>query len=153
MANIVLEKNRSTESLATVLADGSLKCDRCSYSSVSANDLVKHLKTTHYSECMASHYFDFELNQSKAYQCEVCLSQFTTYKGMRQHVGKVHERTYKDKKCKDCGAKFKNKYALKYHFRQVHEQSNKIQCQLCSLVLYNKYKLKVHMAKSHLVTN
>ena len=128
-------------SVATLLKDGRLQCCACPFVAFSVEETLQHLHKTHGLE----HQFDCSLT----YSCPVCHVQFKSFKGMRQHVGKVHERRYRDKKCKDCGAKFKSKYALRFHVRQVHEGTDRTPCPLCEKVLYNKYRLKHHLAKSH----
>ena len=78
--------------------------------------------------------------------CTQCNSEFLTYKGMRQHFGKIHKLERRSK-CKICKRKFKNNYAVKFHIRQVHEKSTQIQCVLCSEYRYNKYSYLKHFKK------
>ena len=81
----------------------------------------------------------------KPFMCEHCFAHFTTYKGMKQHIGKVHLTKSKHVKCPKCGNKFKHKYALKFHIKQVHESSTRVKCPECDKILYNKYTLKKHL--------
>ena len=76
--------------------------------------------------------------------CKICKQTFATYRGMRQHMGKIHSAT-KKVKCKFCCKKFKDNYAVKYHRKQVHDKVTQVQCQYCEKVLYNQYSLKKHL--------
>ena len=78
--------------------------------------------------------------------CKLCSQEFLTFRGMRQHYGKVHS-SVKRTKCKLCNKKFKDKYAVKYHRIQVHEKKTQIECYLCRKVLYNKFSFKKHIPK------
>ena len=78
--------------------------------------------------------------------CTQCNAEFLTFKGMRQHFGKIHKLERRSK-CKICKRKFKNNYAVKFHIRQVHEKSTQIQCVLCTEYKYNKYCYLQHFKK------
>jgi len=79
------------------------------------------------------------------YQCQYCVSQFQTFKGLKQHLGKVHDKTRRNAKCPVCAKRFKHKYAVKFHVRQVHERATETECQRCGKHLYNKYVLQSHL--------
>lgn len=72
---------------------------------------------------------------------------FTSYKGMRQHLGKVHETKNKPSKCPKCNSSFRHKYALRFHIKQVHEKSTRATCPNCSKVMYNKYLVIKHLQR------
>ncbi|OMJ69830.1 hypothetical protein SteCoe_32351 [Stentor coeruleus] len=78
--------------------------------------------------------------------CKECKIEFASFKGMRQHYGKVHLK-HKSIKCKICYKLFKNKYAVKFHINQVHEKSTQIVCAICTKLCYNKYSYKTHLLK------
>jgi len=82
--------------------------------------------------------------------CPQCDAEFFTSKGLKQHIGKVHDQGYKACNCPVCGRTYKNKYAVKAHVRQVHEKTTRVDCVLCGRSLYNKYQLKVHVRETHL---
>jgi hypothetical protein len=81
--------------------------------------------------------------------CPSCAQCFTSSKGMRQHVGKVHAAELKSTVCEVCARCFKNKYALKFHHKQVHLKQTRVSCPACSKVLYNKYILSKHIKAQH----
>lgn len=83
------------------------------------------------------------------FRCTICNTVFTTYKGMKQHMGKKHNTKNKPSRCNKCGKKFRHKYALKFHVKQVHDQATKTKCQYCEKSLYNKYTLAKHLEKAH----
>lgn len=65
-------------------------------------------------------------------------------KGLKQHIGKKHDKQNKYLKCPQCSKKFKNKYAVRFHVKQVHDKTTRVQCTDCGVEYYNKYMLKVH---------
>ncbi|CAG9316891.1 unnamed protein product [Blepharisma stoltei] len=79
------------------------------------------------------------------YFCKVCNRAFETFKGYKQHQGKMHRTKRRNFKCLKCSRKFVSKYALKFHKIQVHEKAFKVECEHCSKVLYNKYHYQVHL--------
>lgn len=84
-------------------------------------------------------------------QCPICSQAFVSFKGMKQHLGKVHPTTVKAVLCNFCTKEFKNKYALQFHIKQVHEKQTRVLCTVCGKQLYNKYILKKHMKDRHFV--
>ena len=93
--------------------------------------LKEHLRRDHDFEPTVLGYLDIEEEANRASavsaECEAplttcsrCGKILKSYKGLKQHIGKIHLSKYKYKKCLECGAKFKNKYALAQHKRQVH---------------------------------
>lgn len=129
------------------------------------NEIIKHLQAEHHVEADAIGFMYLEVGLdplysvpqplasqilsvqtgSHKYICEYCQSGFITYKGMKQHVGKIHLTKNKNVKCSHCPSKFKHKYALKFHIQQVHESSTRVRCPNCWKILYNKYSLKKHL--------
>ncbi|CAG9313562.1 unnamed protein product [Blepharisma stoltei] len=89
------------------------------------------------------------IKESKANFCSACNKWFSTYKGFKQHQGKIHRVGRRASKCEACLKRFKNKYALKMHLMQVHEKSTQVACEKCGKFLYNKYHLKAHLEKDH----
>mmetsp|Transcript_28648 Transcript_28648/g.50957 ORF Transcript_28648/g.50957 Transcript_28648/m.50957 type:complete len:179 (-) Transcript_28648:1663-2199(-) len=81
--------------------------------------------------------------------CPCCPQSFTSNKGMRQHMGKVHAQDSKSTACELCSRSYKNKYALKFHQKQVHLKQTRVSCPACSKVLYNKYILNKHLRDHH----
>lgn len=86
-------------------------------------------------------------------KCPHCTQVCRSLKGLKQHIGKVHDESQKDCECPLCKKTFKNKYAVKFHVRQVHEEATKVTCPLCPRTLYNKYSLEKHLIKMHSVKN
>jgi uncharacterized Zn-finger protein len=78
--------------------------------------------------------------------CDICGLDFLSYKGMKQHVGKVHNRL-NTAECPLCSKMFKNKHAVTFHIRQVHEHITQRTCEFCSKLCYNKYNYKDHVKK------
>jgi zinc finger and BTB domain-containing protein 41 len=112
------------------------KCRFCDIVFTSALDLDKHSS------------FDSDLvsesgSEESNLRCKICNQEFLTYRGMRQHYGKIHHNLKKIK-CKFCSKRFKDNYAVKYHRKQVHEKSTQVQCFLCAKSIYNKFSLKKH---------
>jgi hypothetical protein len=82
-------------------------------------------------------------------RCQVCLSEFVSYKGMMQHKAKIHDKLERKVPCQQCGKCYKHKYALEFHVKQVHEKSTRVKCEVCLKVLYNKYAHRTHMKSKH----
>lgn len=76
--------------------------------------------------------------------CGVCGRGFKNYKGLKQHMGKLHSAMDKIHKCSLCDKKFKSKFGVKFHLEQVHEDKKKVKCLICYMVLYNKYAFEKH---------
>jgi DNA-directed RNA polymerase subunit M/transcription elongation factor TFIIS len=87
--------------------------------------------------------------QTREFLCSMCNSTFRNYKGMRQHIGKVHMTQVSHCICSACGKTYKHKYALKFHKIQVHERATRVTCPYCIKTLYNKYMLSKHIQKNH----
>jgi uncharacterized C2H2 Zn-finger protein len=83
-------------------------------------------------------------------QCKLCEQLFTSYKGMKLHVARVHTNIKKQAPCPVCDKMFKHKYAVKFHVKQVHEQATRVICPNCNKLFYNKYKLSKHIKNRHL---
>lgn len=113
-------------------------CEKCHLSFKSPSDFQKHIYLQKSSENPSN-------PAEKSTICKICKKNCATYRGMRQHMGKVHSVTKKIK-CKHCNKKFKDNYAVKYHRRQVHEKLTQIQCEKCQKVLYNQYCFRKHEA-------
>lgn len=84
-----------------------------------------------------------------AVPCPHCEAEFFTSKGLKQHIGKVHEQSNKTYNCSVCDRTYKNKYAVKAHVKQVHDKATRVDCVLCGRSLYNKYQLKLHLRDAH----
>ena len=111
------------------------KCNKCNLAFFSELHLKKH-------ELVGD---EQDLNDPKDQRlCKICKQTFATYRGMRQHMGKIHSAT-KKVKCKFCSKKFKDNYAVKYHRKQVHDKVTQVQCNFCGKVLYNQYSYKKHL--------
>lgn len=80
--------------------------------------------------------------------CKICNQVFKNARGVKQHMGKLHEKKDRLWPC-ECAKTFKNKYALKTHIKQVHDGSEKVECTICSKIVYNKYVLSKHMLNMH----
>lgn len=84
------------------------------------------------------------IEQKEEFVCEQCRLEFKSYKGMKQHIGKMHLTKYKHAKCHLCSKCFRHKYAVKFHIKQVHEKSTRASCKKCGKEFYNKYLLNNH---------
>ena len=157
MAELHRNPNCSKESLVTVNENGALDCVLCDCTLVSLEQAMQHLESDHLFDPATLGFFLLEVGASpfaaangakvlppSVFSCDYCCASFISYKGMKQHVGKVHLGQKKLVKCTNCGCRFKHKYALKCHMKQVHEKSTRVECQVCHKVLYNKYYLKKH---------
>ena len=130
-------------------------CRLCKQFSLSVKEITTHFETDHSTESRTLAYLysktdlgltgdNTESSDAGKYICEICLTHFSTFKGMKQHMGKMHLNKDKQTKCRICSKRFKHKYALKFHIRQVHECSTKVTCPTCFKLVYNKYSLKKH---------
>ncbi|OMJ85457.1 hypothetical protein SteCoe_13217 [Stentor coeruleus] len=115
-------------------------CSFCELKFIKIIDLQKH------HNCCTESVESMAHVQENDFICNVCNLKFETYRGMRQHYGKIH-CGIKKIKCKYCNKRFKDNYAVKYHRKQVHEKSTQVQCYLCSKSLYNKFSFKKHISK------
>ena len=86
-------------------------------------------------------------SENFSYSCGTCYTKFKSYKGYRQHLGKIHDISPKEFQCTVCPKRFKNKYAVKFHMQQVHFKSTRVKCPRCSKLMYNKYLLPDHLGK------
>lgn len=77
-------------------------------------------------------------------RCEFCNKDFASFKGVQQHIGKIHEMRPRDVRCEVCLKAFKHKHALKFHKIQVHDKSTRVSCEKCKKQFYNKYLLASH---------
>lgn len=85
-------------------------------------------------------------------RCTVCSQIFTSPKGMKLHIARVHTNIKRQEPCPICLKLFKHKYAVKFHVKQVHEQATRVTCPSCDKQFYNKYKLNKHVKNRHLKT-
>ena len=82
-------------------------------------------------------------------KCEHCDLVCKNSKGLKQHIGKMHEVQRKHSQCPQCNKRFKNKYAVRFHLRQVHEKTTRVECPQCGKSMYNKYWLQEHLRTTH----
>ncbi|CAG9328266.1 unnamed protein product [Blepharisma stoltei] len=85
-----------------------------------------------------------DIEEKEEFVCQQCRLEFKSYKGMKQHIGKMHLTKYKHSKCPLCTKNFRHKYAVKFHIKQVHEKSTRASCKNCGREFYNKYLLNNH---------
>lgn len=112
-------------------------CQHCDLAFILERDLQNHYSASN----SGSH------NQSSiVFNCSECTLQFSTFRGMKQHMGKIHDKK-KNLPCDICGKLFKDKYAIKFHQVHVHDKSQKVKCENCSLLCYTKYVYKEHLKK------
>ena len=90
-----------------------------------------------------------ETIEAESFVCPVCSLLLKNEKGLKQHIGKVHNTKFKGVYCSLCKKKFKHKYALRFHVNQVHKQTTRVQCSQCGVEFYNKYMLRNHEQKHH----
>ena len=107
-------------------------CPCCDLKFSNEIDLLSH-KNTEY----------INLKKSKNIKCSYCTLTFSSFRGMKQHFGKIHEKK-KNIPCNICGKLFKDKYAIKFHTQHVHETSQRVQCENCSFLCYTKYVYQAH---------
>jgi DNA-directed RNA polymerase subunit RPC12/RpoP len=110
-------------------------CESCEVSFVFKDDLINHQSLIPSSD-----------SQKNIYKCTRCSLKFSTFRGMKQHLGKIHEKK-KNIPCLVCGKLFKDKYAIKFHNQHVHEVSQKVRCEKCSFLCYTKYVYQSHILK------
>ncbi|CAG9331462.1 unnamed protein product [Blepharisma stoltei] len=99
--------------------------------------------------CMKKKLDDKKESNDKRLQCEACCKYFKNYKGLKQHMGKIHSIEGKAEACPECNKHFKDKFAVTFHLNQVHKDVKKVRCSQCGMILYNKYMLKKHIFISH----
>lgn len=116
------------------------KCKHCHLLFFSIADLSMHISLKPAKK------LEFYSQNNPIVNCPDCSSEFSTFKGMRQHHGKIHTVDRKAK-CKLCSKRFKDNYAVKFHKRQVHEKSTQVMCVLCEKVTYNKFSYLAHYKK------
>lgn len=83
----------------------------------------------------------------EVYGCKKCSKKFLNFKGLQQHLGKIHDEESKNSVCHICSKKFRHKHAVKFHISQVHEKATRITCSYCQKSLYNKYLLDSHVKR------
>lgn len=81
---------------------------------------------------------------TKDFRCPLCLINFQTFKGMRQHYGKKHAKL-RPFRCNICYKRFRNLYASRIHKQQVHLHKARQNCLHCGKSVYNRYSLKRHL--------
>lgn len=102
-------------------------CESCELIFKSKTDLISH---------------NLEINQK--FSCSECGAEFRSYKVMKQHFGKKHEKL-RPYCCSICNKKFRNVYAFRIHKKQVHFHESRKICTFCDKELFNKYSLSRHM--------
>ncbi|CAG9334459.1 unnamed protein product [Blepharisma stoltei] len=70
---------------------------------------------------------EIESSGSMKYACEECQRSFISYRGLKQHNGKMHDLGKKPFACDYCGKKFKIKYALSTHMKTCNQIIRKYQ--------------------------
>jgi len=137
----------------------SFACGKCKLVFIQQKDLKIHLKELPQEDSslcdssikildrLSSPSNSESANEKNTFVCLKCNQEFATYRGMRQHQGKVHQTTYKYSKCPKCSKKFRNKHAVNFHLRQVHEKTTRRYCEFCGKQAYNKYILNKHLEK------
>ena len=107
-------------------------CNLCNLKFSNENDLLSHESNEKINS-----------GNCKKFKCSYCTLTFSSYRGMKQHFGKIHEKK-KNIPCTICGKLFKDKYAIKFHTQHVHETSKRVQCENCSFLCYTKYVYQAH---------
>jgi hypothetical protein len=87
-----------------------------------------------------------KISECVTYTCLICNIAFNTFKGMKQHFGKIHIKT-KTYPCGICNKLFRDKYAAKFHMQNVHDSSKRVTCNLCEKLCFNKYSFRIHFEK------
>lgn len=115
-------------------------CPDCNLAFVLERDLQNHYSASNSTPRIPS---------TAIFNCSHCSLQFSTFRGMKQHSGKIHEKK-KTLPCDLCGKLFKDKYAIKFHKLHVHDKSQKVKCEKCSFICYTKYVYREHIKKCQL---
>ena len=125
-------------------------CDLCS-TSFPTRELFEQALLAYFDlESDMKAFLDSHPGIPRAYiPCPLCDAEFLTSKGLKQHIGKVHDQGSKSCSCPLCGRTYKSKYAVKAHVKQVHDKVTRVECGLCGRLLYNKYQLKSHLREAH----
>lgn len=131
------------------MESGGKFCDLCRtlYPTVQAYD--QHLFNVWEIEDDLKSFTTEDTVDIETFICSICQLQLKNAKGLKQHIGKVHNTKFKGVYCSTCHKKFKHKYALRFHINQVHEQATRVVCVECGQAFYNKYMLRSHQLKHH----
>ena len=150
-------------------------CDTCGKSFSTANNLKRHIFTTHegYSlkneenfaeenyvnytddshfinedeDVTASNVEDF-LDRPKDNTCTSCGKLFSNPTNLRRHIYTVHEG-HKDYKCDSCERAFAQSGDLRKHKRTVHLGRRDHKCRLCGTSFSEAGSLRRHIMKFH----
>ena len=126
--------------LAKSKVENRYNCTPCDFSSLSAQSLLKHVKTTKHAERSA----DFQGDFVAQFDCETCSMKFFSEKGLARH-GRRHEQHCK---CSKCGSEFESRKDLKDHHKTDHLKSNNTKnlkaCETCGKLLTKSY-MKIHL--------
>lgn len=122
------------------LSEKQFVCGHCHLSFNLQSDLIHHLTVGNPSAKYE------KISEGVSYICLQCNITFNSFKGMKQHFGKIHLNT-KTFPCQICGKLFKDKYAAKFHKDNIHDDSKRVICSICNKICFNKYSLRIHFEK------
>lgn len=121
-------------------------CEWCSTSYPTRQEFEQALVNFFGLESDMKAFLDSFQSGSRTYfSCPNCDGEFLTLKGLKQHIGKVHDVSDKTYACSKCDKSYKTKYALRAHDKQVHSLATRVPCPICHRLLYNKYQLREHL--------
>ena len=136
----VLPKPVIPELFENSMSEKRFLCGHCHLSFNLQSDLIQHLTAGNPSAKYE------KISEGVSYICLQCNITFNSFKGMKQHFGKIHLNS-KTFPCQVCGELFKDKYAAKFHIDNVHDDSKRVICSICKKKLFNKYSLRIHFEK------
>ena len=122
-----------------------LKCEECTYSTVSKQCLKRHISVMH------------DKTRARKHACEECGYAAFEKSKLRVHIERVHRKIPKTKKinkgnhvCEDCGHTVSLKSTLDQHRLAVHlVEGKKFECDKCPYKAALKNGLRMHQTSVH----
>ena len=107
-------------------------CSQCDYTSVSRDNLKRHLKSVHSDE--------------RNFTCGTCGLTFKALNDLRRH--EIIHTGIRNYECEICGKKFKTLTHL-YTHKRIHTATYAGSCQLCGKNFVQMWNYRNHMLKHH----
>lgn len=81
--------------------------------------------------------------------CKRCRIKFTSCKGLKIHMTKMHDISPKTFVCFGCFKSYRSDFELKQHRKKVHLNTTKIPCIKCEKLFCSKNAFSAHKKKFH----